>query len=76
MEGGAAVAALAWIGNGFSGGVVVVAELFCAEARTGAAVAVGEDVAALVLLGLFGCVLHGPSPTGVLLCAKSSEDKR
>jgi hypothetical protein len=30
----------------------------------GAAAAVGEDVAALVLFGCFGCVLHGPSPRG------------
>jgi hypothetical protein len=30
MEGGAAAAALSWIGDGFSSGVVVVAELFLA----------------------------------------------
>jgi hypothetical protein len=46
MEGGAAAAAPARVGDGFAGGVVVVAELFLAEAGAGAAVAVGEDVAA------------------------------
>jgi hypothetical protein len=51
VEGGAAAAALAWVRDGFAGGVVVVAEVFSAEAWAGAAVAVGEDVAALVLLG-------------------------
>jgi hypothetical protein len=50
VEGAAAAAAPARVGDGFSGGVVVVAELFAAEAWAGAAVAVGEDVAALVLL--------------------------
>jgi hypothetical protein len=30
--------------------------------------AVGEDVAALVLFGCFGCVLHSPSPRGAFLC--------
>ena len=34
-------------GGGFAGGVVVVAEGFSAEADAAAAVAVGEDVAAL-----------------------------
>jgi hypothetical protein len=68
VEGGAAAAAAARIGDGFSGGVVVVAELFCAEAWALAAAAVGEDVAALVLFGLFGCVLHGPLPTGCFVC--------
>ena len=51
VEGGAAAAALLRVGDGFSGGVVVVAEVFVAEAGAGAAVAVGEDVAALVVLG-------------------------
>jgi hypothetical protein len=37
--------------------------------------AVGEDVAALVLFGCFGGVLHGLSPRGVF-CAKSSKDRR
>ena len=62
MEGGAAAAALAWVGDGFSGGVVVVAELFLAKAWAGAAVAVGEDVAALVLFGFVCGVWHGGSP--------------
>jgi hypothetical protein len=72
MEGGAAAAALAWIDCWLSCGVVVVAELFGAEAWTLAAAAVGEDVAALVLFGLWHCV---PSPRGVS-GAKSSEETR
>lgn len=65
MEGGASAAALFWVGDGLSGGVVVVAELFAAQAWTGAAAAVGEDVAALVL---FGFLLHEcPPPHGVFL---------
>jgi len=65
MEAGAAAAALVWIGYWFSGGVMVVAELFCAKAWAQAAAAVGEDVAALVLFGLFGCRLHlVPLPMG------------
>ena len=40
--------ALAWVLHGASGGVVVVAEVFVAQAWAAAAVAVGEDVAALV----------------------------
>jgi hypothetical protein len=39
------------VGDWFARGVVVVAEVFSAEAWAGAAVAVGEDVAALVLFG-------------------------
>jgi hypothetical protein len=61
----------AWVWRGFAGGVVVVAELFGAEAWALAAAAVGEDVAALVLL--FWLHLVSPSPRGVL-CAKSSEE--
>jgi hypothetical protein len=66
VEGGAAATALAWVGDRAAGGVVVVTELFVAEAGAGAAASVGEDVAALVLLDLFGCrwcgVLHGLVP--------------
>jgi hypothetical protein len=65
MEAGAAVATLFWIGDRFSGGVVVVAKLFLTQARTLAAAAVGEDVAALVLFFL----LHlFPSPRGTFVC--------
>jgi hypothetical protein len=46
VEGGAAAAALAWVLDRLAGGVVVVAELFAAEARARAAASVGEDVAA------------------------------
>ena len=67
MEGGASAAASAWVFYWFSCGVVVVAELFLAEAWALAAAAVGEDMAALVLFGLFGCVLHGPSPRVLLV---------
>jgi hypothetical protein len=67
VEDGAAAAAL-WVDYGFSGGVVVVAELFLAKAWALAAASVGEDVAALVLFGLLGRVLHGPSPRGCFWC--------
>lgn len=51
-----------------SRGVVVVAEVFAAEARAAAAAAVGEDVAALVAFGCFGwCVHLVPPPTGYFL---------
>jgi hypothetical protein len=55
VEGGAAAAALARVGDRAAGGVVVVAEFFLAEAWAGAAAPVGEDVAALVLFGVLGC---------------------
>jgi hypothetical protein len=69
VEGGAAAAALARVFDWFSGGVVVVAELFVAEAWARTAASVGEDVAALVLFWRFVCrvvrhVVHGPLPTG------------
>jgi hypothetical protein len=54
---------------------MVVAELLLAEAGAGAAVAVGEDVAALVLFWCFVGVVHVPSPRGTF-CAKSSEYRR
>jgi hypothetical protein len=58
IEGGAAAAALARAGDGWARGVVVVAEVFSAQAWAGAAVAVGEDVATLVLLWWFVGVIH------------------
>ncbi|HWW96059.1 MAG TPA: hypothetical protein VNY74_00095 [Edaphobacter sp.] len=61
VEGGAAAATLLRVGDGFSGGVVVVAELFLAQAGAAAAMAVGEDVAALVLFGGWCGVLHDGS---------------
>ena len=64
VKGGAATAAAAWVGYGLAGGVVVVAEVLPAEAWAGAAASVGEDVAALVLFGCFGCVLHVVPPHG------------
>jgi hypothetical protein len=61
---------LAWL----AGGVVVVAEGFVAEADAAAAVAVGEDVAALVAFG-FGlyCFVHFDLPPhlGVLMAKYS-----
>jgi hypothetical protein len=65
VEGGAAASTLLGIGDGFSGGVVVVAEVFSAQAGAAAAVAVGKDVAALVLLGVWCDVLHGGIPLPV-----------
>jgi hypothetical protein len=47
---------------------MVVAELLLVKAGARAAVAVGEDVAALVLFGCFGGVLHRPSPRVSFLC--------
>ncbi len=84
VEGGAAAATLLWLGYRFSGGVVVVAELFVAEAGAGAAVAAGEDVAALIVPGGglgcgVGCGVAGvvhvfPPPLG-RIGAKSSKEK-
>jgi hypothetical protein len=72
VEGGAAGLALLGVGYRFAGGVVVVAEVFSAEARAAAAVAVGEDMAALVLFGFW--LVHCPSPR-VLFCAKSKKGR-
>jgi len=52
LKGGAAALAGFRILDWLAGGVVVVAEVFSAQAWAAAAVAVGEDVAALVLFGL------------------------
>jgi hypothetical protein len=71
VKGGLAGAALLWGGDGPAGGVVVVAELFRAKAGAGAAVSVGEDVAALEAFGGFG---HGGLPPPGGLC-KVSEGK-
>ena len=68
VEGGAAALALAWVGDGAAGGVVVVAELLVTEAGAGAAASVGEDVAALVLFGGWCGVLHGLVPYPVIVC--------
>jgi len=65
VEVGAATATCSRVGDWLSRGVVVVAELFLTETRAGAAVAVGEDVTALVLFFL----LHMfPSPRGTFVC--------
>ena len=62
VEVGLLGSALVWVLDGAAGGVVVVAEVFVAEAGAAAAVAVGEDVAALVAFW-FG---HWCTPPGVL----------
>jgi hypothetical protein len=74
VEGGAAASALLRVGDGFSGGVVVVAELFSAQAGAAATMAIGEDVAALVLFDGWCCVFHGGSLSREK-CAKSSKEK-
>ena len=48
---GLLAAAGAWVLDGPAGGVMVVTKFFAPEARTAAAVSVGEDVTALVTLG-------------------------
>jgi hypothetical protein len=61
--------ALLWVSDRFSRGVVVVAEVFSAQAGAAATVAVGEDVAALVLFrGLAGVVQGVPPPVGQKVC--------
>ena len=65
-EGLPAAAALLEVLHRFSGGVVVVAEIFAAEAGAGAAAAVGEDVAAAEAGG-FGVAHLVVSLPGVLL---------
>jgi len=60
-----------WVLDGAAGGVVVVTELFSAQAWAAAATAVGEDVAALVA---FWLVLHYVSPSGYFW-SKSSKEK-
>jgi hypothetical protein len=75
VEGGAAAAALARFVDWLARGVVVVAELFLAEAWTGAAASVGEDVATLVLFGGFDCLLHVFPPHGCFF-AQSLRKKR
>ena len=55
VEAAAAGAALDGVRDRATGGVVVIAEIFAAEAGAAAAVSVGEDVAALEA---FWCVLH------------------
>lgn len=59
------------VGHRSAGGVVVVAEVFAAQAWAAAAVAVGEDVAALVTFGLG----HGGTPPWVLVVLKSSKER-
>jgi hypothetical protein len=65
IEGGATALALVGVGDGLSGVVVVVAEVFSAEAGAAAAAAVGEDVSALVLFGGWCGLLHGGGPSPV-----------
>jgi hypothetical protein len=55
--------ALAGTADGAAGGVVVVAEVFAAEGGAAAAVAVGEDVSALVAFLVLPGVGHVVSPS-------------
>ena len=70
VEVGLVGSALTWVLHRATGGVVVVAEVFGAEAWAAAAVAVGEDVAALVAFW-FGHVVYSPLGT---LALKSWND--
>ena len=74
-----AASSLLWIGDGFSGGVVVVTEFFVVQAGAAAAVAVGEDVAALEAFWCVGAgvddgVWHVSPPLGEK-CTKYSKEK-
>jgi hypothetical protein len=63
FEGGWTAAALTWVFDGATGGVVVVTKIFVAQACTAAAASVGEDVAALIAFLCLDCgALHGISP--------------
>jgi hypothetical protein len=64
VEGGAEAATLVRVRDWLARGVMVVAEVFAAQAWAGAAVAVGEDVAALVVFRCLVGVVHVPLPTG------------
>ena len=76
VEGGLFIATLAEVDGRGSGGVVVVAEFFSAQAGAAAAVAVGVDMAALVSLRCFDDGwLHGVSPPLGEKCAKYSKEK-
>ena len=68
VEGGLAGAAGFQVGYGFAGGVVVVAEGLAAQAGAGAAVSVGEDVAALVADWFAVSLVHGAGPLPGFLC--------
>jgi hypothetical protein len=72
LEGVAAGAAGTRVLDGAAGGVVVVAEIFVAQAWACTAASVGEDVAALEVLGFGG--LHGVAPW-CHFCVKSSKEK-
>jgi hypothetical protein len=70
VEGGLAVSTGSRVLCGFAGGVVVVAEFFAAEADAAAAVAVGEDVSALV--AFWFCLGHRVASL-LVNCAKYSK---
>jgi hypothetical protein len=79
VEVGAAASALFWVSDRAARGVVVVAEFFVVQAGAAAAVAVGEDVAALEAFWCFGSgfddgVLHVFPPLGEM-CTKYSKEK-
>jgi hypothetical protein len=75
VEGGRAAAAPARVGDGFAGGLVVVAELFLTEAGAGAAVPSVKMWRHRYCFGVsMVCGMCVP-PHGVLYCAKFWEDK-
>jgi hypothetical protein len=74
-EGRATSAALARVVDRLACCVVVVAEVLSAQAWAGAAVSIGEDVSALVLLCGWCGVLHGLGPLSRQTCTKSSKEK-
>ena len=76
LEGGSTAAALTWVFDGATGGVVVVTKIFVAQACTAAATSVGEDVAALIaFFGLDVGVVHGGIPLPIR-SAQSIQKKR
>jgi hypothetical protein len=69
-------AALAWVFDGATRGVVVVTKFFVTEADAAAAASVGEDVATLeACFGLDVGVVHGGTPLPIKI-AQSIQKKR
>ena len=76
LEGGSTAAALTWVFDGATGGVVVVTKIFVAQACTAAATSVSKDVAALIAFRCLDCCgLHGCIPSPYLNSAKHSKEK-
>jgi hypothetical protein len=76
VEVGAAAAALAWVFDGATRGVVVITKFFVTETGAATAASVGEDVAALkAFFGLDFVVVHGGTPLPIKI-AQSIQKKR